>query len=172
MLEKTLVSPLDYQKIKPVHPKGNQSWIFIGRTDAESEAPILWPPDEKNWLIGKDPDAEADWRQEEKGTTDDEMVGWHHWPNGHSLSKLWELVMDRKAQHAGIHRVANIFFHSVGCLFTLLVKTKVLLCRSFLVWGSCTCCFLLLVLELRKIIAKTDVKQLKALATGDWEKKL
>ena len=108
VLEKILESPVDCKVIEWGHPKGNQSWIFIGRTDAESEAPILWPPDEKNWLIGKDPDAEADWRQEEKGTTDDEMVGWHHWPNGHSLSKLWELVMDRKAQHAGIHRVANI----------------------------------------------------------------
>ena len=73
-----LESPLDCKEIKPVNPKGNQSWIFIGRTDAEAEAPILWPPDVKNWLIGKDPDAGKDWRQEEKGTTESEMVGWHH----------------------------------------------------------------------------------------------
>ena len=75
VLEKTLESPLDYKEIKPVNPKGNQSWIFIGRTDAEAETPILWPPDAKNWLIGKDPDAGKDWRQEEKGMTEDEMVG-------------------------------------------------------------------------------------------------
>ena len=75
VLEKTLESPLDCKEMQPVQPKGNQSWIFIGRTDAEAETPILWPPDEKNWLIGKDPDAGKDWRQEEKGTTEDEMVG-------------------------------------------------------------------------------------------------
>ena len=78
VLEKTLGSPLDCKEIKPVNTKGNQSWIFIGRTDAETEAPILWPPDTKNWLIWKDPDAGKDWRQEEKGTTEDETVGWHH----------------------------------------------------------------------------------------------
>ena len=76
---------LDWKEIQPVHPKGNQSWIFIGRTDAEAEIPILWPPDVKNWLIGKDPDAGKDWRWEEKGTTEDEMVGWHHWLNGHEF---------------------------------------------------------------------------------------
>ena len=75
VLEQTLVSPLDSKEIKPVNPKGNQSWILIGRTDAEAETPILWPPDTKNWLIWKDPDAEKDWRQEEKGMTEDEMVG-------------------------------------------------------------------------------------------------
>ena len=79
VLEKTLESPLDCKEIQPVHPKGNQSWMFIGRTDAEAETPILWPPDVKNWFIGKDPDAGKDWRQEEKGTTEEEMVGWHHW---------------------------------------------------------------------------------------------
>ena len=83
VLEKTLESPLDCKEIKPVNPKGNQSWIFIGRTDAEVEAPILWPPDAKKWLIRKDPDAGKDWRQEEKGMTEDEMVGWHHWLSGH-----------------------------------------------------------------------------------------
>ena len=84
MLEKTLESPLDIKELKPVNPKGNQSWIFIGRTDAEAEAPILetWLPSVKNWLIRKDPDAGKDWSQEEKGTTEDEIVGWHHWLDG------------------------------------------------------------------------------------------
>ena len=82
VLEKTLESPLDYKEIKPVNPKGNQSWIFIGKIDAEVEAPILWPPDVKNWLIGKDPDAGKDGGQEEKGTTEDEIVGWHHQLDG------------------------------------------------------------------------------------------
>ena len=85
VLEKTLESPLDSKEIQPVHPKGNQSWIFIGRTDVEAEAPVLWLPDAKNWLIGKDPDAGKDWRQEEKGMTEDEMVGWHHRLNGHEF---------------------------------------------------------------------------------------
>ena len=81
VLEKTLESPLDCKEIQPVNPKGSQSWIFIGRTDAEAETPTFWPPDVKNWLIGKDPLAGKDWRQEEKGMTEDEMVGWHHWLN-------------------------------------------------------------------------------------------
>ena len=81
----TLESPLDCKEIQPVHPKGNASWIFIGRTDAEAEALILWPPDAKNWLIRKETDAGEDWRQEEKGTTEDEMVGWHHWLDGHEF---------------------------------------------------------------------------------------
>ena len=85
VLEKALESPLDCKEIQPVHPKGNQSWIFIGRTDAEAETPILWPPDAKTWLIWKDPDAGKDWGQEEKGTTEDEMTEWHHWFNGHEL---------------------------------------------------------------------------------------
>jgi len=80
---------LDCKEIQPVQPKGHQSWIFIGRTDAEAKTPVLWPPDVKNWLIGKDPDAGKDWRQEEKGTTEDEMVGWHHWLNGHEFE--WTL---------------------------------------------------------------------------------
>ena len=83
VLEKTRESPLDWKDIQPAHPKGNQSWIFIGRTDVEAETPIFWPPDMKNWLIWKDPDAGEDWRQEEKGTTEDEMVGWHHRLYGH-----------------------------------------------------------------------------------------
>ena len=84
-LEKTLESPLDYKEIQPVHPKGDQSWVFTGRADAEAETPILWPPDVKSWLLGKDPDAGKDWRQEENEMTEDEMVGWHHPLNGHGF---------------------------------------------------------------------------------------
>ena len=87
VLEKTLESSLNCKEIKPVHLKGNGSWIFIGRTDAEAETPILWPPDVKNWLIWKDPDAGKDWRQEDKGMTEDEMVGWHHLLNGHEFEQ-------------------------------------------------------------------------------------
>ena len=87
VLEKTLESSLDCKEIQLVNPKGNQSWILIGRTDAKAETPILWPRDVKNWLIGKDPDAGKDWRQEEKGSTQDEMVGWHHWLNGHDFEQ-------------------------------------------------------------------------------------
>ena len=88
VLEKTIESPLDCKEFQPVHPKGNQSWIFIGRTGAEAEAPILWPPDVKNWLLRKDPDAGKDWRQEEKGTTKDEMVGWNCWLSGHEFEQV------------------------------------------------------------------------------------
>ena len=87
VLEKTLESPLDCKEIQPVHPKGDQSWVLIGRTDVEPKTPILWPPDVKTWLIWKDPDAGKDWGQEEKGMTEDEMVGWHHWLNGHEFEQ-------------------------------------------------------------------------------------
>ena len=99
VLEKPLESPLDSKEVQPVHPKGNQSWIFwifIGRTDVEAETPILWPPDAKNWLIWKDPDAGKYWRWEEKGTTEDEMVGWLTDAMDISLSKPWDLLMDRE----------------------------------------------------------------------------
>ena len=90
VLEKTLESPLDCKEIKPVHPKGDQSWIFIGRIAAEAGIPLLWPPDVKSWLTGKDPDAGKDWRRE-KGTAEDEMVGWHHWLNWHESEQAPEV---------------------------------------------------------------------------------
>ena len=89
VLEKTLENPLDCKEIQPVHPKGDQSWVFIGRTDVEADTPIFWPPDMKSWLIGKHPDAGKDWGQEEKGMTEDEMVGWHHRLDGHGFG--WAL---------------------------------------------------------------------------------
>ena len=107
VLEKILQSPLDSKEIKLVNPKGNQPWIFIGRTNAEAKAPILWPPEMKSRLLGKDPNAGKDWRCEEKVMTEDEMVGWHQWLNGHEFSKLWEMVKDRGAWRAAIHGVAK-----------------------------------------------------------------
>ena len=106
VLEKTFESPLDCKENKPVNPKGNQSWIFIGRSDVEAETPILWLPDVKNWLTGKDLDGGKDWRQK-KGTTENEMVGWHHWLNYMSLSKFLELVMDGEAWRAAVHGVSK-----------------------------------------------------------------
>ena len=99
VLEKTLESPLDCKETQPGNPKRNQSWIFIGRTDAEAETPILWPPDVKNWLIWKDPDAGKDWRQEKKETTEDEMVGWHHRLDGHEFEEALGVGDGRAAVH-------------------------------------------------------------------------
>ena len=106
VLKKTLESPLDCKEIKPVNPKGNHSWIFIGRTDAEAETPVLWPPDAKSRLIRKGPDTRKD-RRQGKGTTENDMVGWHHWLNGHEFEQARELTMDREACDAAVHGVAK-----------------------------------------------------------------
>ena len=126
VLEKTLESPLDCKETA-VNPKGNQSWIFIGRTDAEAEAPILWPPDAKNWLIRKDPNSGKDWRQEKKGTIEDEMVGWHHWLDGHEFEQTlgdneehWSLVCcspwDAKSQIGFSDWTTTNTFFLIKCL--------------------------------------------------------
>ena len=107
VLEKTPESPLDCKEIQPVHPKGNQSWIFIGRADVESETLILWPSDVKNWLIGKDPDVGIFWRQEERWTTEDEMVGWHHWLNGHESEQAPGVGDRQGAWQAAVHGVTK-----------------------------------------------------------------
>ena len=108
VLEKILESPLDCKEIKPVNPKGNQPWIFIGGTDTEAEAPILRPPDVKGWLVGKDPDAGKDWGQEEKGTTEDEVAGWHHGLDGRESERtLGDVIKVREARCAAVHRVAK-----------------------------------------------------------------
>ena len=107
VLEKTLESPLHCKEIQLVHSEGDQPWDFFGGNDAKAETPVLWPPHVKSGLIGKDSDAGRDWRQGEKGTTEDEMAGWHHQLDGQSLHQLRELVMDREAWHAVIHGVTE-----------------------------------------------------------------
>ena len=107
VLEKTLEGPLDNKEIQPVQPKGNQSWIFIGRTDVEAETPILWPPDANSWLIGKDPDAWRDWGREEKGMTEDEMVGWHHRLDGRGFGWTPGVGDGQRTLHAAVHGVAK-----------------------------------------------------------------
>ena len=117
-------NPLDCKEIKPVHP-GYQSWIFIGRTDVEAETPILWPPDAKNGLIGKDPDARKDWRQEEKRTTEDELFGWHHPLSGHGLSKLREFMKDREALSPWGHKKSDMTERLNWTELNLFTKTGV-----------------------------------------------
>ena len=122
VLEKTLESPLDCKEIQPVSPKGNRSWMFIGSPDAEAETPILWPPDAKNWLTGKDPDAGKDWRQEEKGTIENEMVGWHHQLNEHESSGSWwwtgkpDTLQSMGLQRAGHDWAAELNWILLGVL--------------------------------------------------------
>ena len=108
VLEKSLESPLDCKEIKLVNPRGNQSWLFIGRTDVEAETPALSPADVNNWLTGKDPDAGKDWRQEEKGTTEDEMVGWHHWLDGHEFEQAPGVGDGQEAWHAAVQMLQRI----------------------------------------------------------------
>ena len=103
VLKKTLESPFDYKEIQPVNPKGNQSWLFIGKTDVEAETPILWPPDAKSWLIWRDPDAGKDWGQEAKGMAEDEMVGWHHRLDGHEFEQALGVDVDREAWCAAVY---------------------------------------------------------------------
>ena len=107
VLEKTLESPLDCKQTQPVHPKGDQSWIFIGRTEAEAETPMLWPPHAKSQLIWKDPDAGKDWRQKEKGATEDEIAGWHHWLSAHEFEQTSGDGEVKEAWRAAVHPVAK-----------------------------------------------------------------
>ena len=107
VLEKTVKSPLACKEIQPVHSEGDQSWVFFGRTDAKAETPVLWPPDVKSWLIWKDPDAGKDWRWEEKGMTEDEMVGWHHWLNGHEFASTPGVGDGQGAWSAAVRGVAK-----------------------------------------------------------------
>ena len=125
VLEKTLESPLGCKEIKLVNPKGNQPWIFIGRTDAEAESPILWPPDAKNWLIRKYPNAGKDWRQEEKGMTEDEMVGWHHRLNGHKFDQALGIGDGQRSLTCWVHGVAKTWLSDPTTTNTSLVHTHI-----------------------------------------------
>ena len=132
VLEKTLESPLDCKEIQPVYPKGNQSWIFIGRTDAEAETPILWPPHAKSWFIGKDPDAGRDWGQEEKGMMEDEMAGWHHWLDGQGFGETLGVGGGQEAWRVVIHGVAKSWTR-LSDWTELTSESDVLICCLFTV---------------------------------------
>ena len=133
VLEKTLERPWDSKEIKPVNPKGNQSWIFIGRTDAEAKTPILWSPDVKSLINGKDPDAGKDWRQEKKGMIEDEMVGWHHRLNGHEFEQTLEIVKDREAWCSAAHGVTKSWTQLGDWTTT---KTFPVLFQHYPHWGT------------------------------------
>ena len=122
VLEKTLERPVDCKEIQPVRPKGYQSWVFIGRTDVEAETPMLWPPDAESWLTGKDPDAGKDWRQEDKGTTEDEMFGWHHRLNGHGFGWTLGVGDGQEAQSAAVRGVTEL--DTPGLNWTELNRTE------------------------------------------------
>ena len=136
--KETVKSPLDCKEIQPVHPKGDQSWVFIGRTDVDPETPIFWPPDAKSWLIWKDPDAGKDWGQEEKGMTEEEMIGWHHQLNGHGFG--WTLGVDdgQEAWHAAVHGVAKsrIWLSDWTELNSPVKSAKKIVSPPFYVWKS------------------------------------
>ena len=134
VLEKNLESPLDCKEIKPINPKENQLWIFIRRANAEAEASILWPPDPKNWLIGKDRDAGKNWRQEEKGTTEDEMVEWHHQLSGHEFEQTLETVKDREAWCAAVNGVAKSQTRLSDWTTTARSSGTQLFCHLKLIW--------------------------------------
>ena len=137
VLEKTVKSPMHYKEIQPVNPEGNQCWIFIGRTDVEAEAPILWPPEVENWLTGKNPDGK-DWRQEEKGRTEDEMVGWHHWLDVHDLEQIPEVSDGQGGLVCCSPWVANSWTRLsdwTELMVSLLCKTETL-CSTDIVGGG------------------------------------
>ena len=129
VLEKTLESPLDSKDVQPVHPKGNQPWILIGRTDAEAETAIFWPPDVKNWLIWKDPDTGKDWRQKEKGTAEDEMVGWHCQLNGHMFEQT-------PGDSEGQSNLKSMGSQKVGHDWATELKWKKLIWKGYVLYNS------------------------------------
>ena len=131
--EKTLKSPLGNKEIQPVHPKGNQSWIFIGSFDAKAETPILWPPDAKNWLTGKYPDAGKDWGQEEKGTTEDEVVGWHHWLNRRKSEQTQGDNEGQEAWCAAVHGVTKSWTWFINWTTTTLANHRLFLLIKILI---------------------------------------
>ena len=147
VLEKTLESPSDCKEIQPIHPKGDQSWVFIGETDAKAETPVLWPPDAESWLIWKDPDAGKDWGREEKGTTEDEVIGWHQWQNGHEFG--WTLGVGNgqgswRAEVHGLQRVGQDWVTELNWMGAkmLVAQSCLTLCdpmeptRLFCPWNS------------------------------------